>query len=104
MITKEEYKKILDELSAERYRVARTKLELQNHRAALYLKIKRYPQNFGLEKATENSIEAVINLDEKTIELEHELLEATDGLNLTYAKYDLVKFEIDTQRSVGFGG
>ncbi|GHT32473.1 hypothetical protein FACS1894214_4340 [Planctomycetales bacterium] len=99
MLTTEQYKSILSELTAVRYRVERLNFDIKVHKANLYQKIRRCPQNFGLEKATENSIEAVITLDDKTVELEHELLEAKDNLNLTYNKYDLARFEIDKMKN-----
>ncbi|GHT26846.1 hypothetical protein FACS18942_05070 [Planctomycetales bacterium] len=99
MLTIEEYKQVLSELTAVRYRVDRLNFDIKVHKANLYQKIRRCPQNFGLEKATENSIEAVITLDDKTVELEHELLEARDALNLVYNKYDLVKFEIESKKN-----
>jgi hypothetical protein len=98
-MTKAEFETILSDLTSAKNELNRLHLEMQTARAKSYLEIKKYPGKYGLEKATENSIEAIVNTNTEIIELENKIIEAKHKQSVCFAKYDLSKYEIDMMKS-----
>ncbi|GHT12501.1 hypothetical protein FACS1894170_07400 [Planctomycetales bacterium] len=93
-MTKDEFEIILNDLTAAKDNLNRLNLELQRVRSKLYLEIKRSPAKYGLDKATEEAIKAVITVNAEVIELEGKILEAKHWQGICFERYDLAKFEL----------
>ena|GEM_PF-7007905 len=94
-MTVQEFEVILNELTEARDALNKLQLDLQTAKAERYLSVKQHPAKYGLEKATENTIEAVINTSADILEQENAVIAAKRRQGECFAKYDLAKYELD---------